>query len=129
MSITFTAPRLLAVALFAIATSFGADQAAGAADAKAAAAAAAKEKARKGATSTADLKKLVEEAGRQRDTMIADYEAMAKQLRDATEEQKKTIKEKMEAQKKAFEEVMNALHTQIRDEQRRQRQNAAPGKR
>ena len=58
--------------------------------------------------------------------MIAEYEALAKQLKDATEAQKKVILEKMQERKKAFEEAQNALHKQIRDEQRRQRQNTAP---
>ena len=92
-------------------------------------AAAAKEKSRKGPMSPAEIRKLFEELSKQRDVMIADYEALAKQMRTATEEQKKQIREKMEAQKKAFEEATNALHKQIRDEQRKQRQNAAPPKR
>ena len=94
-----------------------------------AAATAAKERAKKSGMSGADIRKLYEEINKQRDVMIADFEALAKQMKDATEEQKKQIKEKMEAQKKAFEEATNALHKQIRDEQRKQRQNAAPPKR
>ncbi len=74
----------------------------------------------------ADLAKAKEQANAQRDKMIAEYEALAKQLKDATEEQKKAILAKMEERKKAFEEAQSALHKQIRDEQRRQRQNAAP---
>ena len=98
-------------------------------DAKSSAAASAmKEKARK-ATSIAELRKLYEEASKQRDLIIADFETLAKQMKDATEEQKKEIKEKMEQQWKAFEEVTNALHKQIRDEQRKQRQGAGPGRR
>ena len=104
-------------------------QGSNAADAKAAANAAAKERAKKSGMSSADIRKLYEEINKQRDVMIADFEMLAKQLKDATEEQKKQIKEKMEAQKKAFEEATNALHKQIRDEQRKQRQNAAPPKR
>ncbi len=74
----------------------------------------------------ADLAKAKEQANAQRDKMIAEYEALAKQLKDATEEQKKAILAKMEERKKAFEEAQSALHRQIRDEQRRQRQNATP---
>ena len=95
----------------------------------AAAAAAAKEKIKRGGMTPAEIRKLFEEVSKQRDVMIADFEVLAKQMKDATEEQKKQIREKMEAQKKQFEEVTNALHKQIRDEQRKQRQNAAPAKR
>lgn len=117
-----TAHRLAAIALFAMSgTVYAADAAA---EAKSAAAAA-KEKSKKTVTSAADLKKLFEEASKQRDALIADYEKLAKQLKDATEEQRAAIKEKMEGQKRNFEEVMNALHAQIRDEQRKQRQDAA----
>ncbi len=74
----------------------------------------------------AELAKTKEQANAQRDKMIAEYETLAKQLKDATEEQKKAILAKMEERKKAFEEAQSALHKQIRDEQRRQRQNAVP---
>jgi hypothetical protein len=83
----------------------------------------------KPAPAGADLQKLVQQLGQQRDSMIADHEALAKQLKDASDTQRKAILEKMAEQKKAFEEATAALHRQIRDEQRRQRQNAAPGKR
>ena len=76
-----------------------------------------------------DLQKLVQQLGQQRDSMIAEHESLAKQLKDASDTQRKAILEKMAEQKKAFEEATAALHRQIRDEQRRQRQNAAPGKR
>ena len=88
-----------------------------------------KEKAKASAATAADMQKLVQQLGVQRDSMIAEHEALAKQLKDATEAKRKEILEKMAAQKKAFEEATSALHKQIRDEQRRQRQNAAPGKR
>ena len=160
-----TAPRLLAVALFAISagvdagaaettvgakpgdvksaastakeggkpadvksTGSSAKEGAKPADAKSAAAAA-KEKARKGAASPADLQKLLDEAGKQRDTLIADYEGVMKQLKDATDEQKKALKERMEEQKKTFDEAMIALHKQIRDEARKQRAQAVGPKR
>jgi hypothetical protein len=63
-----------------------------------------------------ELRKLHEEISKQRDLMIADFEVLAKQMKDATEEQKKQIKEKMEAQKKAFEERTQALHNTLREE-------------
>jgi hypothetical protein len=134
---TSTAFRLLAVALLALSAGAGAVRAAESAkaadaakraDAKGAVAAA-KERAKKGGTSALDIRKLYEELSKQRDLMIADFDVLAKQMKDATEEQKKQIKEKMEAQKKAFEIVTSALHKQIREEQRKERQNAAPAKR
>ena len=75
------------------------------------------------------MQKLLQQMSTQRDSMIADHEALAKQLKEATDAQKKTILEKMEAQKKAFEEAKSELHKQIRDLQRRERQNVGPGKR
>jgi Skp family chaperone for outer membrane proteins len=134
MASLFTTPRFLAVALVALSVAVSAAQAAGAAKsegrkaAAASAAAAAREKA-KGGMSAADIRKLYQEVRKQRDVMIADFDALAKQMKDATEDQKTQIREKMEAQKKAFEEVTSALHKQIRDEQRKQRQNAGTGKR
>jgi DNA anti-recombination protein RmuC len=95
---------------------------AGSGDAKSAAAAA-KEKAKK-TTSIEELRKLYAEMSKKRDVMIAEFEALAKQMKDATEEKKKEIREKLEEQKKTFDEVTNALHKQIRDEQRKQRANA-----
>lgn len=125
--------RFLALALVALSTGMnsaaGAETAAEGKAAASAATAAAKEKSRKGGISPLEIRKLYEEVSKQRDVMIADFEVLAKQMKDATEEQKKQIKEKMEAQKKAFDEVTTALHKQIRDEQRKQRQNAAPTKR
>ena len=93
----------------------------------AAAAAAAKERAKK--ASPAELRKLYEEINKERDLMIAEFDALAKQMKNATEEKKKEIREKLEAQSKKFEEVTNSLLKLIRDEQRKQRLNAAPGKR
>lgn len=87
------------------------------------------EKAKSATAEKADIQKLVQQLGAQRDSMISEHEALAKQLKDATDVQKKAILAKMAEQKKAFEEATSALHKQIRDEQRRQRQNAAPGKR
>jgi gas vesicle protein len=135
LHLTSARHRLLALALVALGVSLGTTATALAASeskatgAAAASAAAVKEKARKGAMSVSDIKKLYDEISKQRDVMIADFEVLAKQMKDATEEQKKQIKEKMESQKKAFEEATNALHKQIREEQRKQRQNAGPAKR
>jgi len=130
---TSTAFRLLAVAFLALSAGVGAirgAETAKAADSKGAVAAVKdkstvkeKERARKNGTSASDVRKLHEELSKQRDIMIADFDALAKQMKDATEEKKKEIREKMEAQKKAFEEVTNALHRQIREEQRKERQN------
>jgi len=121
---------LIAIALFALSAGVGSVQGAeGGISPDAKTAAAAREKTKKGAPSISDIRKLHEEISKQRDLMIADFDVLAKQMKDATEEQKKEIKEKMEAQKKAFEEKTNALHKQIREEQRKQRQNAAPAKR
>lgn len=120
MTSTASRCRLLLIAFLAMSVGLCA--------AEAAAADAAKEKA-KSAGAAADVQKLVQQLSAQRDSMIAEHEVLAKQLKDATEVQRKAILEKMAAQKKAFEEATSALHRQIRDEQRRQRQNAAPGKR
>lgn len=110
--------RILAAALCAVALSLGVAQGAESASA-------AREKAKKGATTAADLKKLLDEAGKQRDALIADYETLRKELVAATDEQKQAIRQKMEERKKAFEEMTIALHKQIRDEQRKQRAGAA----
>ena len=130
---TPTSHRLIAVALLALGAGVGAIRGADTAkvaDSKGTVAAVKdKDRAKKGGTSASDIRKLHEELSKQRDIMIADFDALAKQMKDATEEQKKQIKEKMEAQKKAFEVVTNALHKQIREEQRKERQNAAPAKR
>src|SRR5688572_11549176 len=125
---TSTAYRLIAIAFLALSAGVGAirgaDAAKNTADPKSAVAATKdKDRAKKGATSASDIRKLHEELSKQRDLLIADFDALAKQMKDATEEQKKQIKEKMEAHKKAFEEVTSALHKQIREEQRKERQN------
>lgn len=73
-----------------------------------------------------EVTKAKEQAEATRNEKIKEYEALAKQLRDATEEQRKVILEKMQERKKAFEEAQNALHQQIRDEQRQQRRDSAP---
>jgi biopolymer transport protein ExbB/TolQ len=88
----------------------------------ASAATAAREAAKKG-TATVDLQKLVEQVTAQREKMIADHDALARQLKQATDEQRKAILAQMHEQKKEFEAAQSALHKQIRDEQRRLRQN------
>ncbi len=67
------------------------------------------------------MQALIKELNQRRELLIADHDALAKRLKEATEEEKKAIKEKMEAHMKAFETQQKALHKQIRDEQRRQR--------
>ena len=121
MNLRFNRSWLLAVAFLATAIGMVA--------AESPTAAAAKEKAKSGPANGSDIQKLVQQLSVQRDSMISEHEALAKQLKDATEAQRKAILEKMAAQKKAFEEATTALHKQIRDEQRRQRQNSTPGKR
>ncbi len=68
-----------------------------------------------------ELSKLVDLSNQQRDRMIAEHDALARQLRDATEEKRREIYEKMSEQKKAFEAAQSALHKRIREEQRAQR--------
>ncbi len=70
---------------------------------------------------SAELSKLVDLSNQQRDRMIAEHDALARQLRDATEEKRREIYEKMSEQKKAFEAAQSALHKRIREEQRAQR--------
>ena len=118
--------RFAVVALFAIGVSVAGAQTTGgkekvsAQDAKSSAAAAAKDRAKSGPTGQG-LRDLINELKQDREKMIADHTALAKQLKDATEQEKKAIKEKMERQMKAFEERQATLHKQLRDEQRRQR--------
>jgi biopolymer transport protein ExbB/TolQ len=81
-----------------------------------------REAAKKGTTTAVELQKLVEQVSAQREKMIADHDALARQLKQATEEQRKAILAQMHEQKKEFEAAQSALHKQIRDEQRRLRQ-------
>lgn len=118
--------RLLALTLAVLAGGFGVARAAESTTTKPAdpkqSAAAAKEKARQ-ATSLPDLLK---QLGDRREEMIKDHELLQKQLKEATDAQKKAILERMEQQRKAFEEVTSALQRQIADERRKQRQGALP---
>lgn len=118
------AKPVIAGAILAFGASVGVAQGT-AGDAKAAAAAAAKDSAKKGPGGTS-LQDLMRQLQQNREAMIANHDELAKKLRDATEEEKKAIKERMESQMKQFEAQQGALHKQIRDEQRRQRQNAGP---
>jgi hypothetical protein len=89
----------------------------------------AREKADAVRSSNESLQKLIERVSSQREKMIADHEALAKQLKDATEGKRKEILSQMQEQKRSFEAAQSALHKQIRDEQRRMRQSAASGNR
>lgn len=73
------------------------------------------------AAASAELAKLVDLSNQQRDRMIAEHDALARQLKDATEEKRKEIYERMSEQKKAFEAAQSSLHKRIREEQRAQR--------
>ncbi len=120
--------RRFALAIFAVGAVLISVQSAFAAEASAASAAA-RGKAGKAPASAADLQKMVDQVNSQREKMIADHDALAKQLKDATDEQRKIIMDRLREQKKDFEAAQSALHKQIRDDQRRQRQNMAPGNR
>jgi len=89
----------------------------------------AREKANAVRSSNESLQKLIERVSSQREKMIADHEALAKQLKDATEGKRKEILSQMQEQKRSFEAAQSALHKQIRDEQRRMRQSAVSGNR
>lgn len=56
--------------------------------------------------------------------MVAEHQALAKQLKDASEAQRKEILAKLEEQKKNFQETMDALHKRVREEDRKRRQEA-----
>ncbi len=112
----FSQFRLLTLAILALGASVCAAQGA---DAKSAAAAAKSEASKaKAGVSIDSLRKQLNE---QRDNLVAEHEALAKQLKDATDAQKKDIKAKMEARMKEFNERQANLHKLLRDEQRRQR--------
>lgn len=106
-----------AVALFAL---LGAGQLARGAEGAAAAGQA--------AAGIAEMQRLLGQVKDQRDQMISAHESLARELREAGEEQRKAILERMQGQKREFEAAQSALHKQIREEQRRQRQ-AVTGKR
>lgn len=82
----------------------------------------------KGATGVAEMQRLLAQVKSQRDQMISAHESLARELREASEEQRKAILDRMQEQKREFEAAQSALHKQIREEQRRQRQTVT-GKR
>ena len=84
--------------------------------------------ANKGLSGAPEMQRLLDQVKVQRDQMIAAHESLARELREAGEEQRKVILERMQEQKREFEAAQSALHKQIREEQRRQRQ-AVTGKR
>ncbi|MEY3609136.1 MAG: hypothetical protein RLZZ447_1924 [Verrucomicrobiota bacterium] len=86
------------------------------------------EPAGKAASGVAEMQRLLDQVKVQRDQMIAAHESLARELREAGEEQRRVILERMQEQKREFEAAQSALHKQIREEQRRQRQTVT-GKR
>ena len=82
----------------------------------------------KGASGIPEMQRLLDQVKSQRDRMISAHESLARELREAGEEQRKAILERMQEQKREFEAAQSALHKQIREEQRRQRQSVT-GKR
>ena len=107
--------RIIAAAVFAVAGGVGAAESG---------AAAAKDSAKASATDT--RKATLEQIKAKSDKMVAEHEALRKQLKDATDAQRKEIIAKLEEQKKNFEESINALHKALREDERKRRQNAAP---
>lgn len=122
MHFHFKLRLVIAAAALAVGTSLAAAEASGSAGAKQAA----KESVR---STSGNLQKLIAEINSQRDRMIADHEALAKKLKDATETERKEIMERMGEQKKSFEAAQSVLHKSIRDEQRQLRKDAASGRR
>jgi len=118
MGFTANIGRIIVVAILATGMSLVA-----APTAAEAAKTAARENGKKGAATAGELQKLVEQVSAQREKMISDHDALARELKQATDEQRKKILAQMHEQKKAFEAAQGALHKQIRDEQRRMRQN------
>ena len=117
----------IAVALCALGAGLRAADSAPAKDAKPTApaptaAAAAKD----AAASAANVQKLMQQFNTKRDAMIANRDALAAQLKSATEAEKKAILDKMETQQKELLEVQRALGKQIRDEKRKLRPSATP---
>lgn len=82
----------------------------------------------KGPSGAVEMQRLLEQVKSQRAQMISAHESLARELREAGEEQRKAILERMQEQKREFEAAQSALHKQIREEQRRQRQSVT-GKR
>jgi hypothetical protein len=130
MTISVFKTRLLALAAFAIAGSvFAADANSGAAAKEAAMKEAAKkEAANKEAEAKANQQTVMEQLKDQAARFSKDHDALLKELNSVTAEKRKEILQKMEERKKEFEEKLSALHKQMRDEQRKQRQGGIPKK-
>ena len=148
LMVASTKVRLIAVALFASVAGFGVMRAAPApekqpaTDAKKTPSAAAKntsatdgkktpatearEKAKRTTTVAPNQQELLKQLNTQRDQMIAEQDDLQKQYKAATEEKRKEILKKIQDRQKQFEETLAALHKQIRDEQRKQRQHPDP---
>ena len=109
---------LLATAIFA--------GTAGAFGAEATAVSAEKASAKAAAPAPADVQKLIEQFNAQRDSVIADRQALLNQLKNATADQRKAILEKLQAQQKDLVEAQRALGKQIRDDLRNLRPTSAP---
>lgn len=115
--------RLLAAALFTLGCSALAEEsgkAAARSEAKAAADAA-RENAKSNAKSA--QQSVMDQFRAQAESFSKDHDALVKQLNAASAENRKAILEKMEERKKEFEAKLSALHKQMRDEQRKQRQS------
>lgn len=72
------------------------------------------------ASSGGDVKKDMEKFNAQRDEMLAKHDALMKQMKNATEEQKKAIQEKM----KDLVEAQREMSKQIRDDLRKLHQGS-----
>ena len=70
-----------------------------------------------------ESQKLIDQFNAQRDTVIADRQALIDQLKNATAEQRKAILEKMQAQQKDLLDAQRTLGKQMRDELRKLRQS------
>lgn len=69
------------------------------------------------------------QADQQAKEFIEAHAQLVKQLNAAsTEDQKKAVREKMKEREKEFQEKLNALRTQLRDEERKQRQTSGSRK-
>jgi hypothetical protein len=77
--------------------------------------------ARKEADAKSSQQSVMKEFKEQADRFNKDHDELAKQLKTATEDQRKAIIEKMAERKKEFDAKLNALHKQMRDDQRKER--------
>jgi hypothetical protein len=98
------------------------------AEAKPAASSVTKENAKKEAETKANQQSMMEQFKAQADSFSKEHDALLKELNSASEDQRKAILDKMAERKKDFEAKLNAMHKQMRDEQRKQRQNTASKK-